>query len=34
MTEEKEDMTTKKITSFLVGIIFHNKEIGCVREIY
>ena len=28
MTEEKEDMTTKKITSFLVGIIFHNKEIG------
>ncbi len=28
MTEEKKDMTTKKITSFLVGIIFLNKEIG------
>ncbi len=28
MTEEKEDMTTRKITSFLVRIIFLNKEIG------
>jgi hypothetical protein len=28
LTEEKEDMTTRKITSFLVRIIFLNKEIG------
>ncbi len=28
MTEEKEDMTTRKISSVLVGIIFLNKEIG------
>ena len=32
MTEEKEDMTTRKITSFLVRIIFLNKEIGACEE--
>jgi hypothetical protein len=35
MTEEKEDMTTKKITSFLVRIIFLSKEIGaCERNLF
>ncbi len=28
MTEGNEDMATRKITSFLVGIIYLNKEIG------
>jgi hypothetical protein len=32
MTEEKEDMTTRKITSFLVRIIFLNKEIGVCEK--
>ncbi len=32
MTEEKEDMTTRKITSFLVRNIFLNKEIGACEE--
>ncbi len=32
MTEEKEDMTTKKLTSFLVRIIFLNKEIGASEK--
>ncbi len=35
MTEEKEDMTTIKITSFLVRIIFLNKEIGaCEKKLF
>ncbi len=35
MTEEKEDMTTRKITSFLVRIIFLNKEIGaCETNLF
>ncbi len=35
MTEEKEDMTTRKITSFLIRIIFLNKEIGaCEKNIF
>ncbi len=35
MTEKKEDMTTRKITSFLVRIIFLNKEIGaCERNLF
>ncbi len=35
MTEEKEDMTTRKITSFLVRIIFLNKEIGaCENNLF
>ena len=34
MTEEKEDMTTRKITSFFVRIIFFNKEIGACEKIY
>ena len=35
MTEEKEDMTTRKITSFLVRIIFLNKEIGaCEKKLF
>ena len=33
MTEEKEDMTTRKITSFLVRIIFLNKEIGACEKM-
>ncbi len=32
MTEEKEDMTTRKITSFFVRIIFLNKEIGACEK--
>ncbi len=35
MTEEKEDMTTRKITSFLVRIIFLYKEIGaCEKNLF
>ena len=35
MTEEKKDMTTRKITSFLVGIIFLNKEIrACEKNLF
>ena len=35
MTEEKEDMTTRKITSFLVRIIFLNKEIrACEKNLF
>ncbi len=35
MTGEKEDMTTRKITSFLVRIIFLNKEIGaCEKNLF
>ncbi len=35
MTDKKEDMTTRKITSFLVRIIFLNKEIGaCERNLF
>ena len=35
MTEEKEDMTTRKIASFLVRIIFLNKKIGaCERNLF
>ncbi len=35
MTEEKEDMTTRKITSFLVRIIFLNKEIrACEKNVF
>ncbi len=35
MTEEKEDMTTRKITSFLVRIIFLNKEIrACEKKLF
>ncbi len=35
MTEEKEDMTTSKITSILVRIIFLNKEIGaCETNLF
>ncbi len=33
--EEKEDMTARKITSFLVRIIFLNKEIGaCEKKLF
>ncbi len=32
MTEEKKDMTTRKIASFLVRIIFLNKEIGACEK--
>ncbi len=32
MTEEKEDMTTRIITFFLVRIIFLNKEIGACEK--
>ncbi len=35
MTEEKEDMTTRKITSFLIRIIFLNKEIrACEKNLF
>ncbi len=35
MTEKKEDMTTRKITSFLVRIICLNKEIGaCEKKLF
>ncbi len=35
MTEEKEDMTTRKITSFLVRIIFLYKEIrACEKNLF
>ncbi len=35
MNEEKEDMTTRKITSFLVRIIFLNKKIrACEKKLF